>query len=515
MREEATRYLLDGADGNEGLASFLPEESIRVVPVSAKWFRFYDLDRVRKRAEQEIGQVLNKIPSTQVRQVNLCWERIRVVARVSSGSNDIRHRSLEEIRKAVGPLLGATTFPEVGQALESFPVPTLPAAPEVPGARASLLGPGLGVSLGVLALALLAWLVGVGPIPILAGSLAMGLVGFVGLAGFLGKRIKADMLKRVRAADETWMTEVREAIGGYARNLVREAIRVLRDVPERMESGIPELARAIEETVMKNALAMEIIEPAQSIRKRCLDWKKRLENTAKMLDAQIAGREKQIAEIERLYRLALEAVESAVSSSLSDLTTQLSRETDNIVEEINGVRAFFKMLFRGESEELIEKVKTRIQSEVVREERVEKWVHSDTVKRVESAVADVVGHLDEALGGTEVMIARELKQIAINLGVSTEELWKGGAKIGAGLASASVGAPGGAVVKSAIIGSIGGPLGTVLGVVVGCVVAIIAFIFGGRLAGEGVKFMRPSCGVVSRIGWRRKSDQALWPSSPK
>lgn len=413
-----------------------------------------------------------------------------MVARVSSGSNDIHHRSFEEIRKAVGPLLGATTFPEVGQALESFPVPALPAAPEVPDARASLLGPGLGVSLGVLALALLAWLVGVGPIPILAGSLAMGLVGFVGLAGFLGKRIKADVLKRVRAADETWMTEVREAIGGYARNLVREAIRVLRDVPERMESGIPELAQAIEETVMKNALAMKVIEPAQSIRKRCLDWKKRLENTAKMLDAQIAGREKQIAEIERHYRLALEAVESAVSSSLSDLTTQLSREVDKIVEEeIKGVGAFFKILIWREKASPVEKVKNRVQSEVAREERVEKWVHSDTVKRVESAVADVVGHLDEALRDTEVMIARELKQIAINLGVSAEELWKGGAKIGSGLAIASVGAAGGAVVKSAIIASIGGALGTVVGVVVGGVVAIIAFIFGGWLAGEGVKFM--------------------------
>jgi len=489
--DQATHYVLQGADGNEGLATLLPERSIRVVPVSAKWYGFHDLDGVRHRAEQAIKGLRIEAPTAPVRPVRVHREGIRIVAKVSPGTEvDTGLSALEAAREAVGLVVGAPTFPQVRRAIEAIPIPELPARSTVPDARASLGGPVLGVFLGVFAASMLAWLAGVPPVPAFGAALAVGLAVFHVLVRRLAARIEAGMCQRIVTADAVWSRAFRETSAKYVRSVVEEGLRALRDVPERLESGIPELVRAIEETVSSNALTMKVVEPGQSVRKRCRDWGERLKVAGRLMDVAITRGEKQVQEMVLHQQRAVEAAESGVSASLNDLAARMSCEVDEIVDhEISGFFNGIRMLWSKEDSRPIQNLQRRVGAEVANQGRVEHWVRTDTLNRVQAGVSSVVDRLQGALEDGSAVMSREIKGIALNPNLSTGELWKGGGMMGGGLAVAIVGLCGAAAIKGAIAGSVAGPWGTAAGALAGIIVALVSMLVGKFLGGKGANAM--------------------------
>lgn len=493
--EEAKRYLLYGANGNQGLTALLPESEIKIVPVSAKWYSFYDLNKVKQQAEHKLIDIQRNIPLPPESSISIKLKGLSLIANETNCEfNSHIHLWINKALESLSISLGAKVFAVVGQRISRVPKPSIPSPEKISIIRKNLMPSITTILIAASTMIIILRSIGIQTWISAVASITIGFIAFLSYLLYSVHKIKLQASEYIRSSHQKWLNTVIDAFHKYGQNIINEGICALRDVPERMESGIPELVRAIEETISSNAIEMKVVEPSQSLLKICQDWTKRLEDTRRFVEALIKQHEKSIYEVHRHHIQAQEAVESAISSSLKELVGKLDSEIKKIVDkEISGFTNFFKILWNKEQSKPIQNVERRIRTEVINEKRIRDWIESDTLNRIQNGLTRVADRLQGALSDISNVTSVEIQKImrASNLPVDKikSHSLKAIGLVGAGTGTIIIGGIASYSLKGALVGSIGGPIGSIAGIIAGIVAGIIVSIIGLVLGIKGTNAM--------------------------
>jgi len=512
--QDAIDFVLRGGGGHVGVTSLVPEACIQVIPVSGLWHLEADPDR----AERRVRDMQNRI----VDHANLAAEadpppRIRrsglaLTIQVEPAAQELRKQA-EAARIAMRQAFGGACVPAVRSALDAVAELVAPASP--PAATVGLQGTILRSCSVFVVSAIGAWLLSAPPI---AASLVATAVATT--AAVLDV---AWMRRRLRAAHKELVLAMRQAsalaLQQHLEHFARVGLRALELAPERNESGIPQLASAVAAAVTHNGQRLKLAQHVGVLHKRCAAWTATVATALQKARAAEQAQVKSLSEVQAHERLAGNAAESAVCTSMGDLNREMCHELDAIVsEEARGFKAFVKILWGKENSSVMQNIQHRA-GQVIQSQRIESWLVTDTQGRVNEAVRASVERLGDRLQGIAADLGRTMSTDRGAPRFDLSPLLSGGARSAAGgalvVAAVPLGKVIGAAIGTAIAPGVGTAIGAGIGAGIGVALCAVGLYFGAILAGKGVNALAEVRNDISTRLTAQLQDQLLLNVAPR